>query len=300
MKSRGVVEIAVLIAPVHDCLNPVSIEPGGKGIIPSSLRWILNPCDGIALEQALRLRDVLPGAARVSVVTFAPSNSEKVIRECLAAGADEAIRIWDDRMEGSDPYATAAILAAALRSRTFGLILCGSRRADLEHGQVGPALAELLGLPQVTGARKVLPGQDRGHIHVHKRVPGYLTKLSCPLPALVAIEKGEVLRYPRHADRLRARKMDIPLLDMEAVGLSVDRVGGPGSVTELERLTPPKPTRRSAMASTAGTLSAAARLQRIMGGGVSQKKDTKIWECPDRESAQKVAEHMVKEKMVLF
>ena len=65
-------EIVVLIAPVHDCLNPVKIEPGGKGIDPSSFRWILNPYDAFALEQALRVRDVIPGT-RVRVMAMASS-----------------------------------------------------------------------------------------------------------------------------------------------------------------------------------------------------------------------------------
>ena len=173
-------EIVVLIAPVHDCLNPVKIEPGGKKIDPSSFRWILNPYDAFALEQALRIRDVIPGT-RVRVMAMASSDSEQVVRGCLAVGADEAVRIWDDRMEGSDSYATARVLAAALGKQSFDLVLCGWRRADLEHGQVGPALAEILDLPQVTGARKIESADNNTRILVDKRVPGYLTKLVLPI-----------------------------------------------------------------------------------------------------------------------
>jgi electron transfer flavoprotein beta subunit len=176
--------------------------------------------------------------------------------------------------------------------------LCGWRRADLEQGQVGPALAEILDLPQVTGARKIEPVEDNMRVLLHKRVPGYLTKLSCPLPALVTMEKGQVLRYPRLAGRQRARRAEIPCLGLDIVGLREENVGASGSITRLERFTPPKPTRRSAMASTAGKMTAAARLQRIMGGGVQEKKESKIWECPDQPSAKKVAEHIVKEKLI--
>ena len=298
MSSSGL-EIVVLAAPVHDCLNPVTISPGGKGIAPSSIRWILNPFDAFALEEALRFRDKVPGT-RICAMTMAPPDSEAVLRECLAAGADRGIRIWDDRMEGSDPYATASVLAAALGKRSFDLVLCGWRRADLEYGQVGPALAELLGIPQVTGTRGILSGLDSRHLLLQKRVPGYLTRVACPLPAVVTVEKGQALRYPRHADRRRARKAEITALDLEGIGLSKNRVGTSGSINVLERFTPPKPTRRSAMASTAGTMTAAARLQRIMGGGVQQKKDSKIWECRDPESVEKVVEHMVKEKLILL
>lgn len=297
--SAGGPEIVIMIAPVHDCLNPVKIEPGGKGIDPSSLRWILNPYDAFALEEALRIRDVIPGT-RVRVMAMASSDSEEVVRGCLAVGADEALRIWDNGMEGSDSYATATVLAAALRKQSFDLVLCGWRRADLDHGQVGPALAEILDLPQVTGARKIEPVDNNTRILVDKRVPGYLTKLSSPLPALVTMEKGQVLRYPSLAGRHRAARTEIPCLGLDTVGLREENVGASGSITRLERFTPPKPTRRSAMASTSGTMTAAARLQRIMGGGVQEKKDSKIWECPDEPSVKKAAEHIVKEKMLTF
>jgi len=297
--SGGGPEIVVLIAPVHDCLNPVKIVPGGKEIDPSSLRWVLNPYDAFALEEALRIRDAVPGA-RIRVMAMASSDSEEVLRGCLAVGADEALRIWDDRMEGSDAYATATALAAALSREAFDLVLCGLRRADLEQAQTGPSLAEILDLPQVTGARKVEPVEDNTRILLHKRVPGYLTKLSCPLPALVTMEKGQVLRYPSLAGRHRAARAEIPCLGVHTVGLQEGNVGSSGSLTRLERFTPPKPTRRSAMASTAGKMTAAARLQRIMGGGVQEKKDSKIWECPDEPSVKKVAEHIVKEKLITF
>ena len=192
------------------------------------------------------------------------------------------------------------VLAAALGKQSFGLVLCGWRRADLEHGQVGPALAEIVDLSQVTGARKIEPLDSNTRIRVDKRVPGYLTKLSCPLPALVTMEKGQVLRYPSLAGRHRAARAEIPCLGLDTVGLREENAGASGSITRLERFTPPKPTRRSVMASTAGKMTAAARLQRIMGGGFQEKKDSKVWEYPDEPSVKKVAEHIVKEKMITF
>ena len=297
--SGGGPEIVVLIAPVHDCLNPVKIEPGGKRIDPSSLRWVMNPYDAFALEAALRIRDVTPGT-RVRVMAMAGPAPDHGLRGCLAVGADDAVRIWDDSMEGSDSYATATVLAAALRDRPYDLVLCGWRRGDLEHGQVGPSLAEILDLPQVTGARKVELADDNTRILLRKRVPGYLTKLSCPLPALVTMEKGQVLRYPSLPGRHRAARAEIHALGLDSVGLGEENVGTTGSITRLERFTPPKPTRRSAMASTGGKMTAAARLQRIMGGGVQEKKDSKIWECPDEPSAKKAAEHIVNEKLISF
>ena len=296
MKGKGL-KIVVLVAPVHDCLNPIVIEPGGKRIDTSSLRWVMNPYDAFALEEALRLRDSLPGS-RMRVITMASEESERVIRECLAVGADEAARIWEEGMQESDPYATAYVLATFLRKQRFDLVLCGSRRADLDHAQVGPAIAELLDVPQVTSAREIQLGQAPNRILVRKRVPGFLLKLSCPLPAVITLEKGQPLRYPKCLERRRASKAGIPTLTLEAIGLTEESIGASGSITVVERFTPPKPTRRSAMASAVGTMSAAARLQRIMSGGVQEKKDSKIWECNDKESVKKVTEHILKEKLI--
>jgi len=89
--SAGGPEIVIMIAPVHDCLNPVKIEPGGKGIDPSSLRWILNPYDAFALEEALRIRDVIPGTrVRVMAMARQPSGSSPLTWSCVAGG----VRTW--------------------------------------------------------------------------------------------------------------------------------------------------------------------------------------------------------------
>ena len=296
MSGKGL-NVTVLVTPVHDCLNPVTIESGGKRLVGSSLRWILNPYDAYAMEAALRLREAVPGTF-TRVITVAPPDCEKVARAGLAVGIDEAILVWDEALEGSDSYATAIVLAAVLRKQPFDLILAGWRRSDLEQGQVGPMVAELLDLAQITAAREFLPGEDPHEIRVQKRIPGQVFKVSCPLPALVTLEKGPVLRYPKFLDRRRAQNAPIRKLDLRATGLAADQVGTSGSLTQVERITPPKPTKRSALGSAVSGMNTAARLQRILSGGMQEKKESKIWECRDRQSVEKVVEHMLQEKMI--
>lgn len=165
---------------------------------------------------------------------------------------------------------------------------------------MGPTLVEFLDLPQMTGARGIQVDREVNRVLVQKRVPGFLLRLSCPLPAVVTMEKGHPLRYPKYRARQRARTAAIHRLTLEALGLTDDHDGPSGSKTMVERFTPPKPTRRSAMASAGSSMSAAGRLQRIMSGGVADKKDSKIWECKDSASARRVAEHLVKEKVLVF
>ncbi|MBI5118283.1 hypothetical protein HZA56_17540 [Candidatus Poribacteria bacterium] len=293
MNETGL-NIAVLVAPVHDCRNPVLIDPVRKQVDPSSLHWILNPPDTIALEQALRLRDRIPRSG-VRVVSVAPPSTERVLRECLAVGADELARLWDERIEEADTHSIAALLAAVIRSGPVDLVLAGWRSADMEHAQTGSIVAELLGFPQITCARSVEPGRDPAHIRVEKRIPGCLLAMSCALPALVTVEKGPPLRYPRYSDRRNAWRTPIRGLDLRAIGLTE----APQSRLRVERMTPPKPRRRSAIGDGAN-MPVAARLQRIMAGGAQAKKETNVHRCPDRSSTLKVIEHILKERLVVL
>ncbi len=297
--DRAELSILVLICPIHDCLNPVKIAENAKSVLASSLRWVINPCDAFALEAALRIRDRAAGT-RVVVLSMSPAEGERVLRECLAAGANEAIRLWDDSLQGSDPYATARALAGAIRLFPSDLVLAGAKRADLEEGLVGPMAAEMLGIPHITAAREVQwqpGGQD---LQVVKRAGGHMLRLSCPLPALVTMEKGLPLRYPSLRDRKRAGRAPIRLLGPAQTGLNEQESGTAGSLVEIERITPPKPTRRSALAASVSTMSTAARLQRILAGGLQGPKESKIRECRDAGSVEKVVEHMIKEKIVIL
>jgi len=298
MMRKGM-NITVLITPVHDCLNPITIDSGGMRIDPHCIRWIMNPYDGFALEEALQLKNEIP-ETKIQVLGIAPPRCESVFRECLAAGADEAIMIWDDAFEESDSYVCASILAAVLGMQSFDLLLSGWKSSDLEHGQMRPILAELLGLPQISSARKVICGQDESRILVFKRTPGYMARISCPLPAMVTMEKGKQLRYPKFPDRRRAKKIPIPVWDIKKIGLKESNLGRSASLTVVGRFTPPKPTKRSLLATSSGNMSAAVRLKRIMSGGLQDQKESKIWECKDRNSLEKVIDHIIKEKMVVL
>lgn len=299
MTDRSGLSILVLVCPVHDCLNPVRIAPGAKSLLASSVRWILNPCDAFALEAALRIRD-RPTGTRILVLSMSPPQGEGVLRECLAVGADEAVRVWDIAWEGSDPYATARVLARTIRLFPADLVLAGEKRADLEEGQVGAMVAEMLGIPQVTAAREIHwepGGQD---LHVVKRARGHIVRLSCPLPILVTVEKGFPLRYPRLRDRRRAVRAPIRLLHSSQIGLGENEAGPTGSLVEVERITPPKPTRRSALAASVSTMSTAARLQSILAGGLQSPRESKIRACRDPSSVEKAVEDMLKEKIMIL
>jgi electron transfer flavoprotein beta subunit len=291
MKGKGL-GIVVPIALVHDCQYPVIIDPASKRIEPSSFHWVLNPPDTIALEQALRIKDRFPGSW-IRGICICPPFLEGILRECLAAGADEVVRVWEEGAQEADPHGIAVILAATIRTWPFHLILAGWRRADVEHGQTGPILAELLGLRQVTSARSIDPRPDSGEVRIEQRASGKIFTLSCPLPALVTVEKGPMLRYPKFPDRRKAARAAVLCLGLDSIGLTEI----PSPLIRLERMTPPKPKRRSALGAVAG-LSAVAMLQRIVSGGAPARRDGNIHHCPDKMSALKVARLILDEKLV--
>lgn len=145
---------------------------------------ILNPDDRSALEKALEIRQRHGG--KVVTVSMGPPAAEAVLRETLAAGADEAVLLSDPAFAGADTLATACTLAAGIRRIPgWTLILCGSRSLDSDTGQVGPQLAEFLDLPMTT--RVVKLEVRKGEVLVERLLDGCRERLVMNLPALLTV-----------------------------------------------------------------------------------------------------------------
>jgi electron transfer flavoprotein beta subunit len=157
-----------------------------KGVPP-----VLNPFDENALEAALRIKDT--EGAEVMVVSMGRALAKPVLMKSLAAGADELILLQDDSFEDLDSYSTAYILAAAIKKiGKYDLVLCGRQAADTDAGQVGSGVAEILGIPSITGARKV--EVNKGMVKVEREIFDGYEVVQAPLPALVTAsnEIGEL------------------------------------------------------------------------------------------------------------
>lgn len=289
--------IVVCIKQVPDPICRLTIASPSRSVKDNGLVYVVNPPDLLALEQGLRLRDRL-GQARVTVVTMGLPRAEKALRAALALGADEAIHIYDEALEGSDTYATALVLSRAIRTLPHDLILCGARASDGSTGQVGPSLAELLGLPQVTFVVKLELSADRKLITAQSRLErGDREIVECPLPAVVTVERGaDEARYPRLPLRKKAAAAQIPRLGLSALGLTLDAVGLPGSPVQLVSITTPRPKPRKIF-TPPSNLSAEDRLRLLMTGGVKEKKGDFLEGTP-AEIAGQVVEHLRGEKIV--
>ncbi len=138
-------EIVVLVKQVPDTESLIEIAGDGVSIKTQDIKWVMNPYDEIAVEEALQIREAQGGA--VTVVSMGWDKAVETIRTALAMGADKGIHINDPAAQGSDALATARILSAALKDIPFDLIIAGHRAVDEDNFQVAAAVAEFLDIP---------------------------------------------------------------------------------------------------------------------------------------------------------
>ena len=265
---------------------------GETSITDHGLPKVANASDLVALEQAIQLKE--KGIAdEVISLSMGPSSAEDVLYRCLAMGADRALLLSDPAFEGSDGYATAVVLAKAISSLEYGLILCGQKASDTEAGQVAYYIAEMLNIPIISGVIKMeIPSGEK--VIVHRNLKGgYRDVLEAPLPALVGVELG--LSEPRYVSLRaisRAKRKEIKHYDMKGLGLSLDDVGQRGSNTRVVSLSRPRPKRIFVPDSH---LSATERLMQVESGGLEEKEGTIIIGSP-QEAASKLVRVLLSQK----
>jgi electron transfer flavoprotein beta subunit len=233
------VKIVVTVKLVPDPNAEKKIDPQTRRLVRTGVETVLNPYDEYALEAALQLKERAGGDARVTVFSMAPESLRETLRKALAMGADDAVLLSDAGLEGSDVWATAYAIAAALRKLEFDLLIVGGLTDDSSTGAVPGALAEHLQLPCITNARKV--EVDGGTIKVERETDvGYQT-VSAPLPALLttALTFGEP-RYASLKGIMGAKKKTITAQTLADLALEYG-VGSGGSKTELQSFAPPAP-----------------------------------------------------------
>lgn len=201
-------KIVVLAKQVPDTRNvgPDAMTPEGT-VNRAALPAVFNPEDLNALEQALRLKEQFPGST-ISVVTMGLPKSAEVIREALYRGADEGYVITDRCLGGADTLATSYTLSQAIRKiGAFDIILGGRQAIDGDTAQVGPQIAEKLGLTQVTYAEEILKLDPVAKKIVIKRhIDGGVETVKAPLPLVVTVNGSAAPCRPRNAKRVMKYK----------------------------------------------------------------------------------------------
>lgn len=198
--------IIVLAKQVPDTRNVGKDAMKADGTINrAALPAIFNPEDLNALEQALRLKDMYPGT-KITILSMGPARAAEVIREGLYRGADNGIVLSDRAFAGADTLATSYALSAAVsKIGNYDLILGGRQAIDGDTAQVGPQIAEKLGLPQVTYAEEILSVEDDKAI-IRRRIESGVETVKAPLPLVVTVNGSAAECRPRNAKNVQKYK----------------------------------------------------------------------------------------------
>ena len=173
-------KIVVCIKQVPDTKGGVKFNPDGT-LDRAAMMTIMNPDDKAGLEAALRLKDET--GAKVTVVTMGLPKADDMLREALAMGADEAILITDRRLGGADTWATSSTIAAGLKKLDYDLIITGRQAIDGDTAQVGPQIAEHLGLPVISYAEKIQV--EGNNVIVQRQYEDRYHEIKAQMPCLV-------------------------------------------------------------------------------------------------------------------
>ncbi len=198
--------IIVLAKQVPDTRNVGKDAMKEDGTINrAALPAIFNPEDLNALEQALRLKDANPGST-VTMLTMGLPRAAEVIREAIYRGADKGIVLTDRALGGADTLATSYSLAMAVKKiGDYDLILGGRQAIDGDTAQVGPQIAEKLGLPQVTYAEEIISAEN-GKVVIKRRLEHGVETVACPMPCVVTVNGSAAECRPRNAKRVMKYK----------------------------------------------------------------------------------------------
>ena len=234
-------KLFVSIKQVPDTTN-VRINPETNTLVREGVQSIINPFDVYALEEAVRLKEKHGGT--VTVLTMGPPQAAEALREAISLGADNAYLVSDRAFAGADTLATAYALACAVKHLGGAdIILMGRQAIDGDTGQVGPGVAENLGISHVTDIRKIEEIAD-GRIVVERLLEEGYARLAARLPVVLTVVKEiNEPRLPSLKGKMAARKAEVPVLKAADIGADLQRLGLNGSPTQVMKIfTPAKPS----------------------------------------------------------
>jgi electron transfer flavoprotein beta subunit len=208
-----------------------------KMTLPPDVKPVIGQYEEFALEAALKIRDSMGG--KITALSLGNNFIRDVIKKALAVGSDELILLEDSAFEDSDSWATANALAMAVKKiGEYDIIFCGRQSSDWDTGQVGLGVAEILGIPAVTLARKVEVVD--GKAKVERVIPDGYQVVEVTLPALIVVTSGiGELRYATLKGIMAAAKKQPVVWKPADIGLEPSQIGAAGRRNKLEKLFQP-------------------------------------------------------------
>jgi len=230
-------EIFVCIKAVPDPkeADKIKIDPVSKTLARAEVPLVLNPLDKNALEAALQVKEEIE--ARITIISMGPPEAGKIVKECLALGADQGYLLSDPAFAGADTLATAFTLSKGIeKAGRFDVIFCGMASSDGATEWVGPEIATFLNAPVVTLVEEVI-ASDGDHWKVKASLDNGYRLVQVELPGVFTTTRE--LNTPRtlsFSGIIKARKKEIIQWDLEDLGLDKDSVGLKGSPTRVSDL----------------------------------------------------------------
>ncbi|ACU39858.1 electron transfer flavoprotein subunit beta/FixA family protein [Actinosynnema pretiosum subsp. pretiosum] len=230
--------IVVLVKQVPDTWSERKLSDADHTLDRDAADAVLDEINERAVEEALVLQAEHGG--EVTVLSMGPDRATDAIRKALSMGADKAIHVSDPALHGSDALTTAKVLAKALATVEFDLVVAGNEATDGRAGAVPAILAELLGLPQLTHVRKVTV--EGGVVKAVRETDEGVAHLEASLPAVLSVnEKINEPRYPSFKGIMAAKKKPVTTLTASDLGLGADEVGLGAAWTQVVEAAPKPP-----------------------------------------------------------
>ena len=263
------INTVVCIKPVPDIRywDRLSLDPKTKTLVREGIPIVISPMDKNAIEEALRIRQARGG--KVTVVSMGPPNTEDILRSAYALGVDDAVLLTDRTFAGADTLATAYVLSEGIRKLgNVDLVLLGNESLDGSTGQVGPQVAEFLGLPSITHVSEIT-FTDETTVQVKSNIELGFMRIETHLPAVLAVTGDiNVVHIPSVWGALWATEKSIAKWTCAELGAETGRCGLTGSPTWVPEVAPIDVKRRGEVLKGEPTQIAVQLIEKLRADGV--------------------------------
>ena len=222
--------VVVCVKQIPDPAAPQALDPETRTLVREG-KLIMDDSDAYGVEMGLQLAEQA-GGGEVTLVSMAPGGETSGLRTALAMGAAKAILVSDDSLKGSDALSTAKVLAKAIERAQPDLVIAATESTDGYTGTTPVQVAEILGMPSITFAKKVSVGD--GTVRVDRQTEAGYDEVESPLPAVVTVTAGVVEpRYPSFKGIMAAKSKPVDQLTVADLGVDGGAVGAAGSGQEV-------------------------------------------------------------------